>query len=135
MEPGPDADPEIKRIGLSDVSKSFKVDGGGLRKVLADLSVAEQIMLADAKIRRNLAYTIMGLFTAVNLATLVFVYALFLVDQSELAAKVIGPGERIVNASVVMTLLGATTVQLGSAMLIMARFVFRPVDRGGLRAE
>ncbi len=34
-----------------------------------------------------------------------------------------------------MTLLGATTVQLGAAMLIMARFVFRPVDRGGLRAE
>ncbi len=100
-----------------------------------DLSIGEQIALADSHVRRRIAYSIMGLFAAVNLATLVFVYLLFCADQGELARKLIGPGDRVVNASVVMTLLGATTVQLGSAMLIMARFVFRPVDRGGLRAE
>jgi len=97
-----------------------------------DLSIAERIALADAHVRRRIAYSIMGLFAAVNLATLVFVYLLFCADQADLAQKLIGPGDRIVNASVVMTLLGATTVQLGSAMLIMARFVFRPVDRGGV---
>jgi len=136
MEGGPaTGDPE-NPIRLSEAAANLKVADAGLGVATADLSVAEQIMLADAKIRRNLAYAIMGLFAAVNLATLAFVYGLFVVDQGDLAAKLIGPGDRIVNAQVLMTLLGATTVQLGSAMLIMARFVFRPaVDRGVLRGE
>jgi len=107
----------------------------GLKKQFHGLSPKTQLDFWDAIIRRNIAYAIMALFAVVNLATLVFVYALLQVDQADLVAKLIGPGDRVVNASVVMTLLGATTVQLGSAMLIMARFVFRPVDRGGLRAE
>jgi hypothetical protein len=107
----------------------------GLKKQFRGLAAKTQLDFWDAIIRRNIAYSIMGLFAVVNLATLAFVYGLLRVDQADLVGKLIGPGDRVVNASVVMTLLGATTVQLGTAMLIMARFVFRPVDRGGLRAE
>ncbi len=46
-------------------------------------------------------------------------------DQTELAAKLIGPGDQIVNGKVLMALLGATTVQLGTIALIMARYVFK----------
>jgi hypothetical protein len=41
----------------------------------------------------------------------------------------IGPADRVVNAHVLMTLLAATTVQLGTVMVIMTRFIFKaPVD-------
>jgi len=129
---GPGATGDEAPVVFSKVASGLKASDVDIRNSGTDLSTVEQIMLADARVRRNLAYVIMALFGAVNLATLVFVYLLFRVDEGNLAQKLIGPGDRIVNASVVMTLLGATTVQLGSAMLIMARFVFRPVDRGGV---
>jgi len=63
-------------------------------------------------------------------------YVLFRFDQYDIAAKTIQPTDRVVNSHVLMTMLGATTVQLGAAMLIMARFIFRStVDQTSGRAE
>jgi len=36
------------------------------------------------------------------------------------------PGERLVDKDVIMSLLGASTVQLGSIAVIMAKYVFKP---------
>jgi hypothetical protein len=87
--------------------------------------VQDQIALSDADIRRRVAMWIMWLFGAVNVITMLFIFVLFCSDQSELSAKEIGPGDRIVDAEVLMSLLGATTVQLGTIALIMARYLFK----------
>jgi hypothetical protein len=110
---------------LNRIAELEKTDTG---TPLSDfsMSIPDKIVLGAASIRRNIAYAIMGLFVVVNLATLYFVYRLFQFDQGNLASKLAGPGERVVSSPVVMTLLGATTVQLGTVMVIMARFVFRP---------
>jgi hypothetical protein len=102
-----------------------------ISKLEASLSapVADQIALGDTRIRRHLAYALMAVFTAVTGATLWFLWLLFLADQKDFAAKLISQEGRVVNAKVIMTLLGATTVQLGAVMVIMARFLFKaPVD-------
>ena len=57
-------------------------------------------MLAEADVRRVLVYVMMTLLGAVNLATLVSIYLFFRVDQADLADRLIGPEDRIVNASV-----------------------------------
>ena len=57
-------------------------------------------MLAEADVRRVLVYVMMTLLGAVNLATLVSIYLFFRVDQADLADRLIGSEDRIVNASV-----------------------------------
>jgi len=98
-------------------------------EVPADLSVGEQVQLSDAQVRRQLSTWIMGLFGVVNIFTLALIVWLACADQSELAAKIIPAGDRVIDAQVIVSLLGASTVQLGSIAVIMVRLVFRPVDR------
>jgi hypothetical protein len=96
-----------------------------LKKRYAGLPAETQVVFWDATIRRNISYWIMGLFGFVNLITMGFIVWLAVEDQNELAAKIIMPTDRVVDNQVLMTLLGATTVQLGTIAVIMARFVFR----------
>ncbi len=102
------------------------------QKVDLHLSVEERVRLSDAEnrrrdaeVRRHVSYWIMSLFGLVNIFSIGFLVWLANVDQTELAAKLIGPGDQIVNGEVLMALLGATTVQLGTIALIMARYVFK----------
>jgi hypothetical protein len=45
-------------------------------------------------------------------------------DQSNIAAHLITPADRIITNQVVMTLLGATAVQVGAIAVIIARYLF-----------
>jgi hypothetical protein len=45
-------------------------------------------------------------------------------DQNNIASKLITPGDRIITSQVFMALLGATTVQVGAIMVIIARYLF-----------
>lgn len=51
-------------------------------------------------------------------------YIVYLDDVANLRLKLETAGERVVNAQVLMALLGATTVQLGSMAVIMAKYLF-----------
>ena len=94
------------------------------------LSVKDRIALGDAAIRRNIAYVTIGLFTLVNIVTLIFIGILYYFDQRDIAKHLIPANDRVVNAQVVISLLGATTVQLGAIAVIMARGVFNvPIDQ------
>jgi hypothetical protein len=87
-------------------------------------SVADQIALSDARVRARVSYVIIGAFLVVNLATLLGLYLIYLADAAELQAKLVAPNQRVIDSRVVMTLLGATTVQLGSMAVIMAKYLF-----------
>jgi hypothetical protein len=45
-------------------------------------------------------------------------------DQHNIAQSIIAPADRIVNNQVIMTLLGATTVQVGAITAVIARYLF-----------
>ena len=58
------------------------------------------------------------------MASIFRLYAVYLDDVANLRLKLETAGERVVNAQVLMALLGATTVQLGSMAVIMAKYLF-----------
>ena len=87
-------------------------------------SVADQIALSDARVRARVSYAIITAFLVVNLATLLGLYIIYTADAADLRAKLVAPGQRVIDSRVVMTLLGATTVQLGSMAVIMAKYLF-----------
>jgi len=100
-----------------------------LSELVDRLSVPDQIALQDAQMRKALSIWIMVLFAVVNLFTLGFIVWLTFGDRHELKLHLIEASGRLVNAQVVMALLGATTIQLGTIAVIMARYVFKaPVD-------
>ena len=96
----------------------------GLRTVERDFTVPEQIALRDVAIREAFARTMLVLFGTANVFVLIALGILFGYDTRELAAGVITAADRIVDSKVVMTLLGATTVQLATVVYIMARAIF-----------
>jgi hypothetical protein len=91
-------------------------------------SVADRIALSDARVRATVSYAIIAAFLIVNLATLYGIYILYRSDADNLRAKLIGPDQRVIDTSVVIALLGATTVQLGAMAVIMAKYLF-PLPR------
>jgi len=66
----------------------------------------------------------MWLFSLVNGVALAVIAGLVWLDQSDRAAKLIAPGERIISNQVIMALPGATTVQVGTIAVIIARYLF-----------
>jgi hypothetical protein len=52
-------------------------------------------------------------------------------DQVNIEHSLVSPSDRIINHQVIMTLLGATTVQVGTLATIIARYLFpgRSPDR------
>jgi len=64
------------------------------------------------------------LFIAANGVALYVVERLVRLDQSNIVAHLITPADRIITNQVVMTLLGATAVQVGAIAVIIARYLF-----------
>jgi hypothetical protein len=91
--------------------------------------VAEQIALSDARVRAHVSYAIIAAFVLVNIASMFGLYVVYLDDLANLRLKLETADQRVVNAQVLMALLGATTVQLGSMAVIMAKYLF-PVPLG-----
>jgi hypothetical protein len=89
-----------------------------------------RIAVWDALTRNGLAIGIMAAFFLVNMFTLGVLVWLGREDQHDLVRKLITPSDRLVSKDVIIALLGASTVQLGSIAVIMAKYVFKaPVDQ------
>jgi len=120
------ADPRIaavETVGITPIP--------GALSLVEKPGVNERIAVWDAITRNALALSIMLLFCVVNVFTVCFLLHVYTVDQQDLAAKLIGPADRIVNSEVLVSLLGATTAQLAAIAVIMAKYVFKaPVDGG-----
>jgi len=78
--------------------------------------VDEYIALNDSKLRENLANRLTRLFVGSNTVVLVLIIVLFVSDLCR--------GTDIIDTKVVMTLIGATTVQLGTMMVSMSAYLF-----------
>ena len=98
-------------------------------KGFADISVADRIALGDQDIRRQFALYIIGLFIGANIFVMIGLGVAYWQDCMQLAAKAIRPAERIIDGKVVMALLGATTVQLGTVIYTITNAIF-PKPKG-----
>jgi hypothetical protein len=110
---------------VSDIARE-STPAVGLATAERGLSVKDRIALSDATIRRQTAIVILALFAATNILSVLFVGVLYFFDQRDIADHLIPATGRVITPSVVMSLLGATTVQLGAIAVIMARGIFSP---------
>jgi hypothetical protein len=88
------------------------------------LSVAELVALRDADLRKWMAERIMPTFLWTNLLTLVAIGVLFIIDEFNVVRNIGTPRDRIITSQVIMALLGATTVQIGTIAVVIARYLF-----------
>jgi hypothetical protein len=87
-------------------------------------SVDEQIKRSDARLRRWMAGRVVRVFVQANCVTLAALGVLVVLDEINVWLRLVGAGDRIITNQVVMTLLGATTVQVGVIAAIIARYLF-----------
>jgi hypothetical protein len=128
-ESGPSRD-QVILDKIATLEGESAVTAQSLSGKKSDLSVKNQIALGDASIRRNIAYLTISLFALVNIVTLIFIGVLYYFDQRDIVRHLVPANDRVVNSQVVISLLGATTVQLGAIAVIMARGVFNvPIDQ------
>jgi hypothetical protein len=90
----------------------------------ARFTVAEQIALGDADLRQWMARRVGWTFVGLSIVTLAVLIWLVRLDQSKIGSHLISPADRIITSRVIMALLGATTVQLGTIAVIMAPYLF-----------
>jgi len=75
--------------------------------------------------RKNFFIYILWVFGTSNALVWVLIVGMVVAEHNLLIGKSIAPGDRIINSNVVMTLLGATTVQLGAALIAITNFLFK----------
>jgi hypothetical protein len=92
--------------------------------VADQISVADQITLRDADLREWMANRVIPAFLWANGLTLAAIGILVILDEINIARHLIAPGDRIIGSQVIMSLLGATTVQVGAIAALIARHLF-----------
>lgn len=84
-------------------------------------------------LRELVAGVIILIFAGANVATFAIVLSLVRLDQENIASHLIAPADRIITNQVIMTLLGATAVQIGVIAGIIARYLFSGQQGGVAR--
>jgi len=92
--------------------------------IVNEPSVQETIALGEATLRKDIAIKITSLFTTINMVVIGIIAALALLDQLNIARSSITPDQRIIDYRILAAVIAATTVQLGSVALIMAKYIF-----------
>ena len=95
-------------------------------------TAADKVLLGDLELRTNFARNVMLLFATANTFVLVGLGVVFWQDCVQLAAHEIVSNERIIDGRVIMALLGATTIQLGTVIYTITRAIF-PSQSGASR--
>ena len=90
------------------------------------VSVADRIALADAGLRKFVVTVVVVAFLAVNGIVLLGIWLAYLKDVDLLAAagSNFKPSDRLVTTNLVMTIVGATTVQLGGLIVLIGKYLF-----------
>lgn len=94
---------------------------------LADQKLATAISINANTISRLLmVLVIAGIFIGLNWAVMSFVREAFLNDVAQMAANppLIKPEDRLITTEVVISLIGATVVQVGVAVIAIVSYLF-----------
>lgn len=94
-------------------------------------TVDDEIALGELRLRIDTAKRIIKLFTVSNGFILAFLVVLLIADWVLVGKGLAAAGERIVTENVLMALLGATTVQVGTIMFGISAYLFPRKEGGG----
>lgn len=117
----PKAAPPAQPLQLQDAPAIPDVS---LNQEVDEFTTADRIAIGDLEIRKNFANRVMLLFAITNLGALIGLAVIFWQDCAQLAAGLTKPADRIIDGKVIMALLGATTVQLGTVIYTITRAIF-----------
>ncbi|MCW8091594.1 hypothetical protein [Alteromonas sp. ASW11-130] len=124
--PSPDQrqkkDKPTESMGLEDAV----TNDAAIKRVEREAAV--EILRNEAELRKNAAEDILNLFRKANLFVLGFLIILLIVDISLIYAGEASVEDRIVNEKVVMSLIGATVIQLGTIMISLSKYLFPTSD-------
>jgi hypothetical protein len=99
------------------------------RIALGDAQVRQQVTQGNLDMRQRMARGVGWTFGIANGVTLLGVAVLAGLDQWNMVRGTITTADRIVDQKVVMTLIGATTVQVGAIAFIIARYLFPAAEK------
>jgi hypothetical protein len=99
-----------------------------------ELRIRDENARAERRLRDFATNIITRVFTIANIVMLAAVAVASAADYYFIEQKFISPKERLIDSRVVMSLVGATTVQLGAIMVTIYRYIF-PSSRGGISAS
>lgn len=122
----PDGTGEAKPISITTATPA-KVPVGmavPLSTFEGPATVAESIALTDARVRAHISYAIAGAFVLANILTLAGVAYIFHEDNVNIVSGIMTKADRVVTPNVVMTIIGATTIQLGALALTMSKYLY-----------
>lgn len=93
---------------------------------VAQVPVADRIALSDAGLRKLVAVAIVFAFLVVNGAVLWGIWLVFQKDIDLLtrAGSNFTAADRLGTTNLLMTLVGATTVQLGALIVLIGKYLF-----------
>lgn len=128
---GTDADP-VMTVTLAGADPDDQIVK---RQIVPPVSLDEEASEFNAAastfaLRKDIAGKFQWLFGISNAVVLAFVCMIAVMDQVNLANKVITPAERLVDKEVVLALLAATATQLGVIMYLITRYIFPQTDPG-----
>jgi hypothetical protein len=84
----------------------------------------EHIRQGERDLRERVAQKTLGIFMTTNFYMLGTLGVVFTVDTALLALGLQNPDQRLINSGVIKALIGATVVEGGALMVIMANWLF-----------
>ena len=91
-------------------------------------SIAELKAKSDIEIREKMADSLRRLFVSSNVWILALVFLCYILDMFMIFVGKYESTERLIDAALIMTLVGATTVQLGTLMGVVGGYLFKRED-------
>ena len=93
----------------------------------SQLSFKEHLDREQWILRKKLASSIMSTFLWINGTVLLLIVGMYVADCIFLSNGVIKSSERVIGANVIMSIVGATTIQLGAIAASLSRWLFPKV--------
>jgi hypothetical protein len=128
--------PESNKAAAAPVAPAVTANGTATLSLNQEaarvgLSVDDRIKLDDQRLRRGMTIGLIWTFIVGDVFTLCALAWLVQLDQSNIETHLIQPDNRLITSQVIMALLGATTVQIGTIAAIIARYLFPGRSRDG----
>ena len=123
------------RLGDKSTTAKATIDDRslGVYSAAEGISVQDKIALDEARTRKWVAIAIVTAFIFVNGAVLWGIWQVFLTDIDLLtrSGSAFKASDRIVTTNLLISLVSATTVQLGALIVLIGKYLFpAPKNRG-----
>lgn len=96
-----------------------------------DLSSDEQARVPTfEEVQSNFIDEVLTVFKRANYAVLILVGVLALLDEFNMMYFGLKAPDRIISANIVISLIGATTIQVGTIAITIANYLFKKTPKG-----